>query len=317
MSARTATKPSRLRVPKMPWIGPSWAMLPCTPRNVNGMSSRTPDSTSTPSEIAEQHAQHIAERPRGLQGVAHVPDHDGEERERGGRDPAPERRRRGRAPEDAHERPAEEEDQRRRHEPHERDLLPPGDEHADAQRAEPDDDRDVGDASRDPLDRERREHRAEDDERVGAGEGCRGQQRAQPARRATEPRRGCHGTCLVSSPRSIAALCSAGPTPMWGDCLILYPNMTSSSQPHPSSGEDSARPCTSRMAPSSVGSSVSGEYGRSSRRSHRGRSTAKNHERHVDAEVGEPHEHDPDDAELQVDVDPHVVRLHDRRRRGR
>ena len=51
MSAMTATKPSRLRVPKMPWIGPSCAMFPWMPRKRNGMSSSTPESTSTPSEI--------------------------------------------------------------------------------------------------------------------------------------------------------------------------------------------------------------------------------------------------------------------------
>ena len=38
-------------MPKMPWIGPSCAMLPWMPRNRNGMSSRMPASTSTPSEI--------------------------------------------------------------------------------------------------------------------------------------------------------------------------------------------------------------------------------------------------------------------------
>ena len=53
----------------------------------------------------QEHAQHVAERARGLQRVAHVPDDDGEERQRGRRHPAPDRRgwcpssrRRSRAP---------------------------------------------------------------------------------------------------------------------------------------------------------------------------------------------------------------------------
>jgi hypothetical protein len=59
--------------------------------------------------------------------------------------------------------------------------------------------------------------------------------------------------------------------------------MTTNSQPHSSSGLDSASPCTIRIAPTSVGRRVNGEYGRSARRSQRGRSTAKNHERQMNA----------------------------------
>ena len=70
--------------------------------------------------------------------------------------------------------------------------------------------------------------------------------------------------------------------------MILKASITTNSHPHPSSGDDSASPCTSRIAPTSVGTSVIGEYGRSATRSQRGRSTAKNHDRHTNASIVSP-----------------------------
>ena len=46
-SAMSATKPSRLRDPKMPWMGPSSARSPWMPRIVIGTSRRMPESTSS------------------------------------------------------------------------------------------------------------------------------------------------------------------------------------------------------------------------------------------------------------------------------
>ena len=48
--ATTVMIPSMLRVPKIPWMGPSAAMFPWIPRNFSGMSRRMPESTSSPSD---------------------------------------------------------------------------------------------------------------------------------------------------------------------------------------------------------------------------------------------------------------------------
>ncbi len=189
----------------------------------------------------QQHAHDVAECAGRLQGVADVPDRHGEERETRGRDPPPEGARGVLAPEHAHQRPRDEQDHRRRHQSHERDLLPACDEDADAEHAEPDEDRDVGDTSGDPLDREGGEDRPEYRQCVGPREGG-GCEEADPAPGRGAVRRVRHDTCVVSSPRSIAMRSSAAPSPTWGDCLILYASRTTRSHPHSSSGLDSARP---------------------------------------------------------------------------
>ena len=48
--AITAVNPRALRVPKMPWMGPSEAMLPWMPRMSMGWSRKTPASSSRASE---------------------------------------------------------------------------------------------------------------------------------------------------------------------------------------------------------------------------------------------------------------------------
>ena len=89
----SATKPSMLRDPKMPWMGPSCARSPWMPRIAIGASSRMPESTSSASETPEQHSHDVAERAHDLDRVAHEGDVDAEEGERdqvehphGGRD---------------------------------------------------------------------------------------------------------------------------------------------------------------------------------------------------------------------------------------
>ena len=54
MSAMTVTKPSMLRLPKIPWMGPPTARSPWMPRKTKGMSSSTPERISSARESASR-----------------------------------------------------------------------------------------------------------------------------------------------------------------------------------------------------------------------------------------------------------------------
>ena len=148
---------------RCPGSGPSWAMLPWMPRKRERRVEQDAGQHLEAERDREQHAQHVAERPHGLQRVADVAD-----RRRRGRpapprdDPAPERVCVASVLQnDAHQRPAEEGTSVVGHEAHERDLAAPGDQHPDRERAQPGDDRGVGHPAGEALDRDAAEHRAE------------------------------------------------------------------------------------------------------------------------------------------------------------
>ena len=293
----------------MPWMGPRRRGRPGCRGSRSAIEQDAGEDLERERD-AQQHAQDVAERPHDLDRVAHERDVHAEDGERDEVEHPDAVEHRRVAPEHGCRAPADEHEDRDA--AGSRTTPPP----ATARRARARRAREAASAARRPgqpmrrADGVGREREPDRDERERLREAGRESRRARAGCRRRRP--GVSGACARASHRGVASArgrsAGSGSAAHWR-CFVDQAIAMSSTQPPSMRMRLSARLCARGRRARAAARARRPSTGAAGPRHPLGRSTARNHERQSAPITIEANATSPDDAELQPDVEPRVVRL--------